>query len=202
MPVRFFNIGLISVFILAVTACVRSTPTSVSTPSVPVPSAADLKKEEQAIYFFFVGKHKGIALILEDTSTGLPSDDPQQMVDFIQSNFTGVSTETIASFQERNQQSTQLAPDMNLGVDYTLLNADELKQITSQPNWGETLNEKYPNSGGYTIFSRVGFNNALDQAVVYVGSVAGPMMGSGYYYLMEKQNGEWVVKEKVMAWIS
>jgi hypothetical protein len=27
-------------------------------------------------------------------------------------------------------------------------------------------------------------------------------MGSGYYYLMEKKNGQWLIKEQVMAWIS
>lgn len=202
MSIRFFNIGLISICILALTACASSTPASTSTPSAPAPSAADIDKEEQAIYSFFVSEKKGVALILQETSTGLPSDDPQQMTDFFQSNFPGVSAETIARFKERNQQGSQLTPGMNLGVDYKLLNAEELKQITSQPNWGETLNEKYPNSGGYIIFSRVGFNSALDQAVVYVGEVMGPLMGSGYFYLMEKQNGKWGIKEKVMTWIS
>jgi len=33
-------------------------------------------------------------------------------------------------------------------------------------------------------------------------SAAQPMMGSGFYYLMEKKNGEWLIKEQVMAWIS
>jgi len=48
----------------------------------------------------------------------------------------------------------------------------------------------------------VGFNNSLDQAVIYVGNMAGPLIGSGFYYLMEKKNGEWVIKEQVMVWIS
>jgi hypothetical protein len=28
------------------------------------------------------------------------------------------------------------------------------------------------------------------------------LMGSGSYYLMEKQNGEWILKDQVMVWIS
>ncbi len=91
---------------------------------------------------------------------------------------------------------------MNLGVDYVLLSREDLMKISSQPDWGELLNEKYPGTHGYIIFSRVGFNNALDQAVIYVGNVGGPMMGAGYYYLMEKQNGQWILKDQVMAWIS
>ena len=87
-------------------------------------------------------------------------------------------------------------------MDYVLLSADELAKISSQPNWGELLAKKYPNSHGYTIFSRVGFNKTLDQAVIYVGKVAGPMMGSGSYYLMEKKNGLWLLKEQINVWIS
>jgi len=91
---------------------------------------------------------------------------------------------------------------MQIGVDYTIVTADDLQKITSQPNWGELLTEKYKGAHGYTIFSHVGFNNSLDQAVIYVGQVAGPLMGAGCCYLMEKQNGEWKIKEQAMVWIS
>jgi hypothetical protein len=113
-----------------------------------------------------------------------------------------ISNETLNSYLARNAQPSQLSPDMNLGMDYILLSADELAEISSQSNWGELLNEKYPNSHGYTVFSRVGFNNSLDQALIYVGNVAGPLMGAGFYYLMEKKNGEWIIREQVMVWIS
>jgi hypothetical protein len=91
---------------------------------------------------------------------------------------------------------------MNLGVDYTLLPIDELAKISSQPNWGELLTKKYPGSHGYIVFSRVGFNNTLDQAVIYVANVGGPMMGSGSYYLLEKKNGAWLLMDQVNYWIS
>jgi len=91
---------------------------------------------------------------------------------------------------------------MKLDVDYILLSTEELSEITRQSNWGEVITQKYPGSYGYTMFSRVGFNNSLDQAIIYVGQMAAPLMGSGFYYLMEKKNGEWVIKEQVMAWIS
>jgi hypothetical protein len=32
--------------------------------------------------------------------------------------------------------------------------------------------------------------------------MGGPLMGSGFYYLMEKENGEWILKEQYMVWIS
>lgn len=170
--------------------------------SAPKPGAADIEKEEQAVYSFFVGGQTGTALILQDTSVGMSSTDPNESFDFIRSGLKGLSEETADSYLERNAKPSQLSPDMHLGTDYVLLSTDELASITSQLNWGEVLNKKYPDSHGYTMFSRVGFNNVLDQAVIYVGSMAGPLMGSGFYYLMVKENGEWIMKEQVMVWIS
>jgi hypothetical protein len=169
--------------------------------SAPAP-AADIEKEEQAIYSFFVSADTGTAVILQDTSTNISTDNPQESIDYIKSGLQSISEETVNSYLERNAQPGQLSPDMELGVNYVLLSAEELARISSQPDWGGILNEKYPGTHGYTIFSRVGFNNSLDQAVIYVGNVAGPMMGAGFYYLMEKKNGEWVIKEQVMVWIS
>ena len=175
---------------------------SIFTPAVPTPSKADIEKEEQAIYSFFVSGSNGTAVIMLETSTNISGQAPREIREHIKSSFKDISNETVESYLARNAQPSQLSSDMNLGMDYVFLSADELSKISSQLNWGELLAGKYPNSHGYTIFSRIGFNNSLDQAVIYVGNVEGPMMGSGFYYLMEKENGEWVIKEQVMVWIS
>ncbi len=168
------------------------------------PSAADVEKEEQVIYSFFLDNSSsgGAALILEETSSNISEMTPQEMREQIKDSFKSVSKDTVDSYLARNEQSSPLSPTMDLDVEYILITRDQLSEITSQPNWGEILTERYPGSYGYTIFSRVGFNNTLDQAVVYVGGMAGPMMGSGFYYLMEKKDGEWRIMEQVMVWIS
>lgn len=174
---------------------------SLSSPSAPVPSAAAMEKEEQAVYTFFLPQ-EGVALILEGTSSGLSTDTAQESAHYIKSSLDDISRQTLDSFVERNQESSPISPTMDLGVEYKLLTYEELKRIGSQPNWGKLLTETYPGTNGYTIFSRVGFNNTLDEALIYVGSVGGPLMGSGSYFLMEKQNGEWIMKDEVMSWIS
>ena len=173
---------------------------SLFTPAA-TPTAADIEKEEQAVYSSFFGGNPGTIVILQDTSTNISSDDPQQSIDYIKSGLTGVSKETLDNYLERNSETSQLSPDMQIGVDYVLLSTDELSTIMNQPNGWDAFYAKYSH-GGYAQFSRVGFNDSLDQAVVYFGSMAGPLMGSGFYYLMEKQDGQWVIKEQLMAWIS
>jgi hypothetical protein len=170
--------------------------------AAPTPSAAEIEKEEQAVYSFFVSGQSAPVLILEETSTNIGDDDPQETMDYVKSGLKGVSNETIENYLARNPERTKLSIDMDLGVEYKLLSAEELKKISSGPNWGEVLSEAYPGSLGYTVFSRVGFNDTLDQALIYVGSVGGPLMGSGSYFLMEKQLGEWIMKERIEVWIS
>jgi hypothetical protein len=169
--------------------------------STSKPSAADIEKEEQAVYAFFVSDAMGPAVILQDTDTNINSDDPQQTMDYVRSGLTGISNETLDSYMDRNAQSSQLSPDMDLGVGYVLLSSDEMSNIFLQPDGWDVFHQKYSRAG-YQVFSRVGFNNTLDQAVIYVGQMAGPLMGSGNYYLLEKENGEWILKEQIMVWIS
>jgi hypothetical protein len=195
MSTRFLRTALVFLLISASLACSLFT-------SAPAPSQAEMEKEEQAVYAVFVGRNKGPALILQDSSIGLSDDPPQQIIDNFKGGLPGISKETMDSFVERNTQPSQLSPDMQLGVEYVLLSEAELAEISSQANWHEVLREKYPGSESYTIFSRVGFNKSLNQAVLYVGDVAGPLMGAGYYYLLEKQNEEWTIKEQIMVWIS
>lgn len=185
----------VALFTLSFTACSFLT-------SAATPSAADIEKEEQAIYSFFVGGGERTVLILQDTSADISANDPQKSLDYIRSGLPSLSDEALDNFVQRNQQSGPIASDMELDVDYILLSTEELSEITRQSNWGEVITQKYPGSYGYTMFSRVGFNNSLDQAIIYVGQMAAPLMGSGFYYLMEKKNGEWVIKEQIMAWIS
>jgi hypothetical protein len=195
MSTKLFNILFSFVLVLVAIACSTLTPK-------PTPPAADIEKEEQSVYSFFVGPGKGPFLILQETSTGISEHSPQELKASLKSGFKNISNGTIDSYLARNDKPSQLSPDMNIGANYTLLSTDELARISSQSNWGELLANKYPNSHGYTIFSRVGFNNSLDQAVIYVGKVAGPMMGSGSYYLLEKKDGEWLLMDQVNYWIS
>ena len=202
-----------------ITACARQanterialTPTLIVSPpkiektDTPTALPTDVEKEEQAVYSSFFKNYSETIVILRETSTGfLPSssDELQQRMDYITSGLPSASKETLNNYFERNrQQPSHLSPDMQLGIDYALLSAEELSEIMNQLNGWDAFHEKY-SQAGYMQFSRVGFNETMDQAIVYVGSVPGPMMGSGNYYLMEKRGGQWVIKEQVLAWVS
>ena len=100
------------------------------------------------MYSFFIPDTGSVVLILQETSSGISSDDPRRSIDFMKSNLEEISNNMINNFLERNSQPAQLSTDMNLGTQYKLLNSDELRKITSQPNWGEILTQTYPGSHG------------------------------------------------------
>jgi len=184
--------------LLLVTACAQQAT------SIPTISPTEIAKEEQAVYASFFSNTSGIIVILQDTSIQwLPSspEDVEQRMAYIAAGLPNASKETLANYLECNRQSSQLSPDMQIGSDYILLGADEFSAVMNQPNGWDAFYEKYSRSG-YMQLSRVGFNQTLDQAIVYVASVPGPMMGAGNYYLMEKKNGQWAIKEQVLAWVS
>ena len=190
------------VILLLVTACAGQASTPIVSP--PVISQADLQKEEQAVYASFFHGNSETIVIQEETSTAwLPSseDELKQRMDYIASGLPDASKETLDHYFESNRQPSQLSPDMQLGVHYILLSTEELSAVMDQPDGWEAFHEKYSPSG-YMQFSRVGFNDTVDQAIVYVGSIPGPMMGSGNYYLLEKKAGQWGIREQVLAWVS
>ena len=194
MSRKLFKNVLATLLALMYVAC------SVFTPK-PAQNPADAAKEEEAVYSSLLGE-EGMVLILKKTTTHISGNDPQQAMDSVKDGLKGITSDTISNFIDRNAQPSELSPEMNLGVNYILIDEDELASLTRQSNWGEAISQKYPGAHGYVMFSRVGFNRSLDQAVVYVGSVEGPLMGAGYYYLLVEENGEWNIKERIMVWIS
>ncbi len=180
---------------LAFTAC------SALAPARPTPPAAQVEQEEQAVYAAYFKDKAGPLVILQDTATDISPDSQQQTLEYIRSDLENLSGETLEDYLYRNRQPSQLSADMQIGVDYVLLSEDELSAIFHQPDGWEIFNQKYPRSG-YTVLSRVGFNRSLDQALIYAGHMGGPLSGAGYYYLMEKINGQWELKDQVMVWIS
>jgi hypothetical protein len=191
-----FNL-IYPVILILITACTGEA-------STPVVSQADLEKEEQAVYASFFKNNPETIVIQKDTSTEwLPSseDELKQRMDYIASGLPNASNETLDDYFQRNRQSTMLSSDMQLGIHYVLVSADEFSAVMDQPDGWQAFYKKYSPSG-YMQFSRVGFNNALDQAMVYVGVIPGPMMGSGNYYLLEKKEGQWSIREQVLAWVS
>lgn len=82
---------------------------------------------------------------------------------------------------------------------------DVIRNAQLVSNWSFTLEEymTFPSRKcGIITFSRTGFNSNGTKAVIYVDEYCHGRCGIGYLYLLEKQNGIWVMMKEQMLWIS
>jgi hypothetical protein len=190
---------LISLALCAAACTVKPTAT-------PTPSADQIDVEEQAVYAFLLPKmyRNSKYVIMATTATNATGvDNTAQTLDYVLQNMHGVETKTVDSFRMRNDTAYPIRPDMTLGGPYTLLSQAGRNQIFGQNQSGwEIFYNRYPQAPGITTLSRVGFNSAFDQALVYIGTQSNWLAGAGYYILLEKGGGVWSIDQQVMTWIS
>ena len=195
-----FKKTLFIILAVIVTAC-TGTPVPVSTPS-----AEQMDSEEQAVYAALLRNlYSASSYVIMDTTATSPTGvgDTASTLDRVIQDMHSVDQETVDSFRVRNEAAHPVRSDMNIGSSYVLLSQVEMSQIFSQNRDGwQLFYEQYPEAPGIATLSRVGFNDTLDQALVYAGSMSHWLAGAGYYVLLKKENGTWMVDQQVMTWIS
>ena len=102
-------------------------------------------------------------------------------------------------YESKNGQKWLLNKDsFKLPVKVTLITDLDLKAIF-HGTWGELqwidYYRKFPDVRGFVMLSRIGFNAARNQALMYVGSRCGPGCGDLHFFLLQKENGAWVIKK-------
>lgn len=170
------------------------------------PSAEQMNVEQQAVYAALLQKlYSASSYVIMDTTATGPSGvgDTASSLDYIVKNMRSIDLDTVDNFRVRNEAGYPVPPDMDLGSGYVLMSKDKMSRIFSlnQDGW-QVFYDQHPDAPGITTLSQVGFNKAFDQALVYVGTMSHWLAGGGYYVLLIKVNGSWVVDQQVMTWIS
>lgn len=75
---------------------------------------------------------------------------------------------------------------------YILMPKRELNELILKSHW-EDFHARYPEAEGYISVSSVGFNAQKTKALLTMTYSCGILCMEGTYYLMEKQNGRWVL---------
>ncbi len=191
---------VLAILILMLTACGGGKTAS------PTPAGDQAAMQEQAVYTAVLQQVYGATsfVIMDSTATGpVGVDDTDQTLDYVLQNMHDVDPTTLESFRSNNAATHPVSADMELGVDYIVLTQDQRNQIfdLNQSGW-EVFYNNYPDAPGLTTISRVGFNAAFDQALVYVGTQSHYLAGAGYFVLLTRSGETWTVDQKVMTWIS
>lgn len=111
--------------------------------------------------------------------------------------------ETIKNFDARMTSPCHLQALLKTKLSASLVSADDLSKIFKKRGDGwQRFYARYPGAGGYWTFSTVGYSENGEEALVYVGHHCGSLCGTGHLFLLAKENGTWIVKNRTMLWIS
>ena len=104
-------------------------------------------------------------------------------------------------YEAKNSSKWLLNKSMfKLPVKLNLITDLDLKAIF-HGHWGElewiSYYKRYPESTGFVMLSRIGFNTDRTQGLLYIGSRCGPGCGEINFLLLEKANGTWTTKKEL-----
>lgn len=105
------------------------------------------------------------------------------------------SRETWSEFMQLNLDPYKMPPAIPLEPAYTFISNAEIETLWEEVNGGIF-------EGDILFFSRVGFNAARTQALVYSSNWCGALCGSGHIHVLEFRDGAWVVIAETELWIS
>lgn len=112
-----------------------------------------------------------------------------------------IDQSAVEDYETRNSRQWLLNKALfKLPVKISLITDLDLKAMF-HGNWGELewigYYRRFPDSSGFVMLSRIGFNTQHTQALLYVGSRCGPRCGEIHFLLLEKANGTWTTKKEL-----
>jgi len=196
--------GWICVILLFLSAC-STMGSETATPKPTITPTPDAIREEERVYKALIEATypSELLVIMERTQTNvvdLASDETYQLVE---ESLQHLSADTLSNFKTHNDSSYPLKTSMILGRRYILFSEKDKQELfqINQSGWDVFYN-RYPEAPGIMTLSRVGFNEQMDQALVYLGIQSYWLAGSGNFFLLNKIDGSWVIDQQVMTWVS
>ena len=139
-------------------------------------------------------------ILVNETETFL-FDPIVDSLGFFKSNgLSSLELDCYTDFKEKNNSKIQIDSISNFKGIIKYISSTEIKEIFKQGGW-----ENYHKSLGVKPLvkvSRPGLNYDKTKALIYYSSSIDGLGGAGFYLILEKLNGKWIVKETMWAWIS
>ena len=142
-------------------------------------------------------------VIADVTNSG--EDGKSRMWGFRSASNQRPNDDTVDHFNSRRTSSCHLKPQLDATISYHFFSEEEQKRVFKKKGVAAGWNEfykKYPKSSGFWDFSPIGYNTQGTEALVYLGHRCGGLCGTGHLVLLAKENDHWVVRNRVMLWIS
>jgi len=188
--------------IFALTACTIFNPAiPATTPTVPMQVEAEEYLVYAAVIKSLYAVSPALQVVLNDHTDLSKIVSPEKFTELGQDS-PAIDLAAEANFQNRNLQKYPLQDHLNLASKLILISSEDFKKIIGPGLNADSFYAAFPNAQGFLTLSRVGFNPARTQAIVYTAEWKGPLNGTGYLYFLVKSTNLWTIKTKILDWIS
>jgi hypothetical protein len=165
----------------------------------------DIEAEEYAVYSAIINdRFETLVIVVEDHTVcvSFPGKELSETLQGIYQDMPATQQETFDDFLVKNEQSYPLNHCFNIRGRVFLVSREKLGRIFESDYGWLIFYMRYPFSQGIAAVSRVGFNEDMDQALIYFKNSSGSLSGAGYYMLLTKKEGVWYIEDERMIWIS
>ena len=148
-------------------------------------------------------------VIRDRTHSEYASGPQRENWEQVKTRLRSLADDTIAGYENARRTESKLEHKFDIQLKYSLLSDERLHEVFPNENEYDKVQDQwtayyklYPDSGGYNSLSRVGYDKAGRQALVYFVNWCGSLCGTGSYVLLERSERGWVVKASAGIWIS
>ena len=120
---------------------------------------------------------------------------------YVHEHIPSINQETFNDLKQKNCKEYPLENHFDLSTKVILLSEQDVKEQFPNDFYFD-LYAKYPFSQGMMHLSRVGFNSNETQALVYIENYREILDAAGYFVLLVKENGCWIIQGEVNVWVS
>jgi hypothetical protein len=152
------------------------------------------------------GLEKPVKIVILNMTSSGDDDYPtpwEKMVETLRQKSPSLQQTTIDGFRSANARQAFLVRGFRFPVEYEIVDESRLAPIFKRDGGGwDAYYKQYPGAQGIATLSRVGFSADGAQALFYIKNSCGGLCGSGWYLIMEKRDGRWMIVKAIQKWVS
>ncbi|MCW3786325.1 hypothetical protein [Plebeiibacterium sediminum] len=114
--------------------------------------------------------------------------------------FNSFSKDMYEDFMKKNKSIRTIKLNKVDNKEVSYITQQKINKYLQNDNW-QGYNTTIVGSPVFHI-SRPGLNNTKSKALVYLSITKGKLSGTGYYFILEKQQNQWNIIECYLAWMS
>jgi len=192
---------IMAVLFFAVSGCAPGKP------EAPKPLSDTLTRDEYAVYRDIMsGEFEGRGATIVKEKTFAPHNEAginSKIRDQMEEKFGKQLKEGLVDrFIAVNLKPAAINQDILSFKGATVLSAEAEKEVfPSDQTYYEDFRSKYPSPARMVEFSRVAFDGDMERAIAYFGKIFySEKESAGYYVLLKKVKGKWVIDKRLAAW--